>query len=164
MSATGLTAAERSAARAKVVRAAMLGYRNAPAIHYTQQASRWSGIDSRLRAYKKQFPRYADCSSFATWCLWDALKLHINEGLGDIVNGQRWRAGYTGTMLEHGHSIDRPSLAGDLIIYGRKGSTGAHVAISVGGRKAVSHGSEGGPYLVDYAYRPDIQDIRRVIR
>lgn len=164
MSATGLSARERVEARKKVVRAAMLGYRHAPAIHYTQSAARWQGIDRHLRSYKGRFPTQADCSSFATWVLWDALLKHINDGLGDIVNGQRWKAGYTGTILQHGQSISRPSLAGDLIVYGRRGSTGAHVAISVGGRKAVSHGSEGGPYLVDYQYRGDVQDVRRVIR
>ncbi|MFT4036377.1 MAG: NlpC/P60 family protein [Patulibacter sp.] len=164
MSATGLTAKERSAARAKAVRGGLLVIRNAPQIHYTQGAARWSGINAKRRAYKGEYPVYADCSSMGTWLLWDALKKHINDGLGDIVNGAAWRAGYTGTMIAHGKSVSASSLLpGDAIIYGAGGVT-KHVAISLGGRKAMSHGSEGGPYLVDYAYRSDILDCRRYIR
>lgn len=142
--------------------AALLGYHNAPAVHYTQGPSRWQGIDNHLRAWRGQYPNYADCSSYATWCLWQGLG-HFH--LDDIVNGADWRAGYTGTMLQHGRTVRGRLKVGDCVIYGQPGSTGAHVAIVVDSRArlVVSHGSEGGPYLIAYNYRGDIQSIRRYI-
>ena len=39
--------------------------------------------------------------------------------------------------------------------------TGAHVAIVIGKNKIVSHGSEGGPYVLRPDYRADISQVRR---
>lgn len=160
-SASGLSDKHRIRARDLAMEAAHLGLRNARAIHYTQGARRWDGINKNLKAWQGEFPTYADCSSFATWCLWNGLD---HYGVRDTVNGQNWRAGYTGTMLTHGKRVVHKDnwLRGDLLIYGR-GAPGAHVAIYIGGGKAISHGSEGGPYLVRWDYRRDLLAVRRCI-
>jgi len=148
-----------------------LGYRHRGSIHYTQQAARWQGINTRRRAGKGQYPNYADCSAYATWCLWNGL--YIPFGVRDTVNGAGWKAGYTGTMLEHGRRITNISKVrkGDCVIYGH-GFPGGHTAIVVGWSKkvsegghpmVVSHGSEAGPYYLPYNYRSDVMQIRRYI-
>jgi hypothetical protein len=159
-------------ARQRAANAAWLGYKHRDAIHYTQSAARWNGINHKLVAARGQFPDYADCSAFATWCLWNGL--YIPYGVRDTVNGSGWCAGYTGTMLQHGRVKTRLKdvRKGDCVIYGRKGTTGAHTAIVVGWNKrpsqgghpmVISHGSEGGPYYLAYNYRSDIMSIRRYI-
>jgi cell wall-associated NlpC family hydrolase len=161
---------QRSAARKAARQAAMLGINHAKAIHYTQGRSRWQGIADTRYAAKGEFPNYSDCSAFATWCLWNGLYVLYRQS--DVVNGANWRAGYTGTMLQHGRRVGdiRNILLGDLVIYGRPGSVGSHVAIVVQtgvpqghGVMVASHGSEGGPYYIRYNYRSDIQSIRRYI-
>lgn len=137
-------------------RAARLALAHAPEVHYTQGPSRWQGIAERLDASKGQFPRYADCSSFYTWCLWQLLK----DG-PDVVNGADWRAGYTGTLLAHGRTVYEP-FEGAAVIYGT-GFPGAHVAYAIGGGMVISHGSEGAPYLVPFNYRSDVLDIRAYV-
>ena len=160
-----LTQAERKRARRRAVNAALLGYRNRAAIHYTQSSARWSGIDNGQNAARGEFPRYADCSSFSTWCLWNALQLLYRKP--DVVNGARWRAGYTGTQVAHGRRVS-PSrmMLGDLVFYAGSGSTPTHVAIAVGKRDGrmmvVSHGSESGPLYVPWNYRRVVQ-CRRFI-
>ena len=166
-SVSGLNRDQRIRARDRTVAAALLALHNAPKIHYTQEAPRWEGINRRLNARLGQFPRNADCSSLATWCLWNGL--HVGFGLGDIVNGHNWTGGFTGTMLCHGKRVsDAASIQrGDCIIYGN-GGTGKHTAIVVGRAKdgtpmVVSHGSEPAPFYVKYNYRRDIMQIRRYI-
>lgn len=143
-----------------VVNAALLGIRNKAGIHYTQDSpARWSGIHDKLVAAKGQYPHYADCSSFATWCLWQVL------GSGpDIVNGTGWRSGYTGTLSQHGHSVSAASAqAGDLVFYGHPIY---HVAIVIGRKDGhlivASHGEESGPYVVRYDQWP-VNSIRRYL-
>jgi hypothetical protein len=131
--------------------------RNAPAVHYTQGPSRWQGITDRLHASRGLFPRYADCSSAYTWALWNLL----GDG-PDIVNGADWKGGYTGTLLAHG----RPSSEGHegaAVLYGRRGSTGSHVAYNLGNGQVISHGSEGGPYLLPIRYRSDLMAIKAYV-
>lgn len=140
------------------LQAAVLGLHHASTIHYTQEAARWEGIDRHKKAWRGEFPHEADCSSFATWCLWNGLD-HFHHS--DTVNGEHWRAGYTGTLLTHGKHISRP-LPGDLIIYG-SGWPGVHTAVYTGGGLVVSHGSEAGPFLLPYRYRSDVLAIRRYI-
>jgi cell wall-associated NlpC family hydrolase len=146
--------------RVRVVRAAMLGYKHAPKVHYTMGPRRWDGIMNRCRAHLGRFPRWADCSSYVTWCLWDALG-GPNAG-PDIVNGQSWKGGFTGTMKQHGRRVPgglANALPGDLVLYG--GGTGKHVTIVVGRNKVISHGSESGPFLVRPDYRSDVAEVRR---
>lgn len=153
---SGLNASERAKAREMVIQAAYLGLRHAKAVHYTQGARRWEGIAKKYRAWRGQYPKYADCSSFATWVLWQGLgHFHVR----DVVNGAGWLAGWTGTQLEHGKRVvhEKNIKHGDLALYN------GHVAICVGGGMVISHGSEGGPYLLPLHYRSDLQEVRRYI-
>lgn len=158
---SGLSAKHRIEARDLAVRAALLGLSNREVIHYTQGARRWEGISRDLKAYKGEFPHYADCSSFATWCLWNGLD---HFGVRDTVNGAGFRAGYTGTMLTHGKQVRNSAnwLRGDLFIYGH-GHPGSHVAIHIGGGIVISHGSEAGPFKLKWNYRSDLMQVRRYI-
>lgn len=161
-SVSGLSAPHRIRARDLAVRAAFLTLRHAPTVHYTQGPRRWDGINKDLKAYRNEYPRFADCSAFATWCLWNGLD---HYGVRDTVNGANWKAGYTGTMLSHGKEVKHRSnvLRGDCVLYGPKGSNGEHTAICVGGGKVISHGSEAGPFLLPIDYRRDVMCIRRYI-
>jgi hypothetical protein len=166
-SVSGLSKAHRIEARDRAVRAAMLGLDHRAELHYTQGPLRWQGIDKKYRSQVGQYPRYADCSSFATWCLWNGL--FVKFGVRDTVNGAAWRAGYTGTMLNNGKEVQHEYSVqrGDCVIYGR-GAPGVHTAIVVGRRTdgkimVVSHGSEPGPFYVPFDYRSDILSIRRYI-
>jgi hypothetical protein len=165
LSISGLPAPQRAEVRRRAVEAALLGHRNAAAIHYTQDwHRRWEGIARGLIAARGLYPRNADCSSFATWCLWNGL--HVRYGMRDTVNGQAWRSGYTGTMLANGKPVLRQQnwLLGDLFLYGvvtpmRR----QHVAIYVGDGWVISHGSEPGPFKLRWDYRRDVIGVRRYI-
>lgn len=169
------TAARRSAARDKIVKGALAALAQQGRMEYTQTARRWSGIAGGLRRYKGQTPPSADCTSLISWVYWDALKVEINRGLGDVLNGEQWRGGYTGTMLrgDHGKVIARgvaaarrvKLLRGDVVLYGVPGTTGKHGAIVVDPehRLCVSFGSQGGPYLVKLDYRADVMVVKRFI-
>ena len=126
-----LSRAQRIRARDRAAQAALLGLRNRGAIHYTQGPARWTGIARRRNSAKGQFPAYADCSAFTTWCLWNAL--YLTYGEPDHVNGARWQGGFTGTQIAHGRRF-APSklLPGDLVFYASSGSRPTHVAIVVG--------------------------------
>lgn len=166
MSISGLNTTQRLKARELAVRAAMLGLRRAPSLHYTQGGRRWDGISLDLKAFKGECPRYADCSSFATWCLWNGLD---HFGVRDTVNRAGWGSGYTGTMVQHGARVnaERNVLRADLALYGDPVGASGHVAIVVGHRngqiKVVSFGSEPGPFLLDAHYRADLKQFRRYI-
>jgi hypothetical protein len=164
-SVSGLSKRHRLEARSRVANAAWLAYNKRGVVHYTQTSKRWEGIDKHLNAKLGEYPKYADCSSFATWCLWNGL--YVPFKVRDTVNGAAWKAGYTGTMLNHGKEVKHLEnvLRGDCVIYG--GGVGKHTAIIVGVKNnrpmVISHGSEGGPYYVPYNYRPDINCIKRFI-
>ena len=87
-SVSGLSAHHRQQAKARTVQAATLGLHNAARLHYTQDGRRWRGIDAHKVAARGQYPTQADCSSFATWCLWNGL--FVPFGVRDTVNGARW--------------------------------------------------------------------------
>ncbi len=156
---SGLSARKRAVARRLIRQACLLMLHHAPAVHYTQTVSRWEGIVRKLRAWRGQFPSYSDCSSSATWILWQAYE---HFGLPDKLNGTQWQSGYTGTLSKHGKPIHSTPKIGDLVFYG-SGWPYEHVAVSLGGRVVFSHGSEGGPYLLDIDYRPDRREVRRYI-
>lgn len=168
-SASGLSLAHRIRARDRSVGAAVLAWHHAPQIHYTQGVQRWDGIHLHKNARIGQYPNFADCSAFVTWCLWNGLDL---SGLvsHDIVNGTNWAGGFTGTLLKHGKEVHHLASVqrADYIIYGN-GGTGEHTAICVGHRASdhkpmvVSHGSERGPLYLPYDYRSDIMCWRRAI-
>lgn len=156
-----ITPAERGYERSYAVQAAVVALNNRAAVHYTQGPRRWDGINRGLLAARGQYPSYADCSSFVTWCLWNGMRLHHRP---DTVNGQNWHAGYTGTLLKHGTHVtgEKNILPGDLALYGN-GWPGKHVAICIGGGLVISHGSEPGPYKLALHYRNDVMEIRRYI-
>lgn len=169
MTLSNLNPGQKMTARGIARHAALLGPKHTAEMHYTQLAARWSGINQRKLSEKGQFPQFADCSAFVTWCLWNALAVKFHQG--DIVNGEKWQAGYTGTMLDHGEPVRQLANVrwADAVIYGVPGSTGEHTAIVThvekGGRniKVVSNGSEAGPFWLPYNYRSDIMSIRRYI-
>ena len=162
-----MTKAQRRLARQAAANAAWLAYGHKASVHYTQGSNRWEGIRDTRYSARGQYPNYADCSAFATWCLWNGLYILYRKP--DVVNGADWRAGYTGTMLSHGRPIRhlKNVLTGDCVIYGNRGTTGKHTAIVVGRKDGVpmviSHGSESGPYYLPYNYRSDVLSIRRYI-
>jgi hypothetical protein len=163
---SGLPTKERIRARDLAVGAALLGLHHAPAIHYSQGAMRFDGIIHQAKAWRGQFPTALDCSAFVTWCLWNGLD-HFH--LRDIVNGAGWRAGYTGTLAEHGARVDGLALQrADVALYGRRWPF-EHTALVIGRDRThrrtlvISHGSEGGPYLLPIDYRADLAQVRRYI-
>jgi hypothetical protein len=158
---TGLNARDRIRARDLAVRAAALALNNASAIEYTMDARRWDPIKRHRKAFRGQFGHFQDCSSFATWCLWNGLD---HFGIADIVNGDSFHAGFTGTMTAHGHQVSRgDALRGDCVFYCKAGTREInHVALYVGGGMVISHGSEPGPNKLRMDYRP-IAQIRRYI-
>lgn len=148
-------------ARDMTMQAAALAMKNEPAVHYTQGGARWEGIDKHLKAWRGQYPRFADCSSFATWCIWNGLDhYHVR----DVVNNAGWKAGYTGTMLNNGWRVPggRQLMRGDCVIYGTRWP-GVHTALYIGGGKCISHGSERGPHLVGVNNGMPILGFRRYI-
>lgn len=159
--------AQRRRARLAAADAAWLAYNHRSRVHYTQGARRWEGIKDTRYSAKDQYPNYADCSAFATWCIWNGLYVLYKKK--DVVNAAAWKAGYTGTMIEHGKPIRyvKNVLTGDCVIYGSSRTNTKHTAIVVSKRNGVpmviSHGSEGGPYFLPYNYRSDIVAIRRYI-
>ena len=156
----GLNARDRIRARDLAIQAASLALRNHAAIQYTMDARRWDPIKRNRKAWRGEFGRFQDCSSFATWCLWNGLD---HFGISDIVNGQRWQAGFTGTMLDHGQRVARANvLRGDLLFYANAQRQINHVTIYIGGGMVISHGQEPGPVKVRMDYRPIVQ-IRRYI-
>jgi len=144
--------------RERAVRSAMLGVKHRDQITYTQGSARWDGIAHQRRAFKNGFPVQADCSSFVSWCLWDALG--GPKAGNDIINGANWTGGFTGTQCSHGKRIAfTDARPGDLLFY--RGANGAigHVTMYLGAGKAVSHGSDAGPQIVNPSYRP-IAEVR----
>ena len=168
-SASGLSTVHRVQARDRTVGAAMLALKHAPEIHYTQSPARWEGIAKHRNARLGEFPHNIDCSAFVTWCLYNGLVLS-GFTTRDIPNGANWTGGYTGTLLTHGKQVRHLENVqrGDYVIYGN-GGTGEHTALVVGRRKSdgkimvVSHGSEAGPFYLEYDYRRDIMQVRRSI-
>jgi cell wall-associated NlpC family hydrolase len=145
----------KTTARERAVRSAMLGVKHRDQIIYTQNPPRWDGINRVCRAFRGQFPRSADCSSFVTWCIWDALG--GPKAGPDRVNGANWRAGFTGTQTSHGKRVSmQDARPGDLVFYGSGGTIG-HVAMLVDDNKVVSHGSNPGPMVLAANYRPIVQ-------
>jgi cell wall-associated NlpC family hydrolase len=158
---SALDAARADVARDIVADAACLALSHAHEIRYVRGARRWEGIDRGLRASRGEYPRHADCSSFASWVLWQALS---HFGLGDTINGTNWQAGYVGTLLEHGRPVARhDARVGDLAFYQPDDSDHRHVAVCIGADLVISHGNDDGPRLLSLDYRRDMRSIRRYI-
>ena len=159
----GLTPEQQRAARKVIVAGCewMLGH--AAEVHYTEGPQRWSALAQRLRISERRFLTYGDCSSTATWLLWNGLT-HVVPGIGDIVNGENWTGGFTGTIARHGQLIpaDHAIKVGDLCLYGAPPSY-EHVTVALGGGLCFSHGSEAGPFKLHLDYRPDRGPTRRFL-
>lgn len=160
-----LTRSQRVHARNAAAGAALLAWRHRGNVHYTQGSRRWSGITGTDNAALGQYPNWADCSAFATWCLWNGLYLPFHKR--DVVNGLEWKYGFTGTQIKHGRRITGSQLRrGDLVFYATRGETPTHVAVCVGRKDGrpmvVSHGSEAGPLYLRWNYRRVIQCRRYV--
>jgi cell wall-associated NlpC family hydrolase len=160
------TPAKRLHARRMAVEAAALALHHAASVHYTQGARRWEGIDKKLRAYRGEYPKHADCSAFVTWCLWQP-GLHYD--LPDFANGQHWRAGYTGTLVNHGVRVTNDHyLLADVALYGDPFGSSGHTALLAGEVRGtpyvISFGSEAGPFFLPLRYRGDLLEVRRMIR
>lgn len=155
-----ITPIQRAQCQKLIARGCGLMLANPGAVHYTMGPQRWSGISNDRRISRNEFPRDSDCSSSATWLLWNALRVHL--GWGDVVNGANWNAGYTGTMLGHGRAVKENSAqVGDCAFYGAPGSSGSHVVVCLGGGVAFSHGSKQGPFKLGLHYRSDLMGFRR---
>lgn len=149
--AVGISPANRGELRRVIMRAAKLGVAEHARMTYTEGPLRWSGITHECRSILGEVPPDSDCSAFATWCYWDASRW---LKLPDIVNGDNWLAGYTGTMVQHGVEIPlADAQQGDLVFYGE--GIPFHVAIFAGrsalfdgGAQVVSMGRPGAPELV----------------
>jgi hypothetical protein len=153
-----------------VVASALQGASRAwePVIHYSQNANlRWRGIHFGWLAPHNQ-PDFADCSSYTTWLIWQALVRVKGSPGPDIVNGQNWQAGYTGTQIQHGRQVDfaHASPGRTLLFYGPRNSDPTHVVMFVGTLPGhgtncvVSHGQESGPSIARSNYRSDYKYAR----
>jgi hypothetical protein len=157
--AASLTPDQRASAQAVVLHGARLLLTHTAQVHYTQGPLRWEGITDKRYVRDERYPSYGDCSSTATWLLWNALFAHL--GMADVVNGEGWKAGFTGTMLQHGRAVSESAAeVGDAVIYGPAGP-GKHVTVCIGGGMVVSHGGPDGPFKLPLRYRSDVLSIRR---
>lgn len=152
---SGLSTAHRKIVRAAIHFALGLSVAHSAAIGYTQGSQRWEWFSHKISAAKGQFPRNLDCSAWATWILYQGLKIF---GVRDLVNGENWGGGFTGTMLNHGKLVKHRANVklGDLAIYN------GHVAVCIGGGYVLSHGSPG-IHKLEIDYRGDLICIRRYI-
>jgi hypothetical protein len=136
----------RDKTRAAIVANLLWGYAHRGDIHYRMSRP----VDGLHNKHK--LPLFTDCSGFVTDCyVWE--RLPNPNGDGALM--------YTGTLSQHGqfvHSIANAEPA-DLVIYGHKYPYD-HVAGYIGHGKVISHGSEGGPYLLPIDYRSDRNQIR----
>jgi Putative peptidoglycan binding domain/NlpC/P60 family len=134
--------AEPDTLRRKIAAAAHCGFVNRDEVHYTQEAgTRMDGILNERRP--PDFPRSADCSSFAIWCYWAAGAPDPNES--------GYSGGWSGSLLQRGRETNEPGV-GDIAFYGTSRSDINHVTVCVGNGRCVSHGQESGPTLLPLDY------------
>lgn len=131
------------AIRNRIVAYAIWGYNHRVEIHYVM----WRPMTHMDEL--EFLPVAEDCSAFAT-------KDYKFGGAPD-PNDLGYRGyGNTYEMRKHGRVVSIfQALPGDLVHYDGP----QHVAVYVGHSRVVSHGSEGGPYLLPYNYRP-VREIR----
>jgi hypothetical protein len=140
--------------RNKLYSTAVFAYQHAPRHYNNKDATlRVEGWAYRIRPPKMW--HYADCSGFCLWCCW------VN-GIGTNVVGPY--NGWTGSMRLHGRVVTlAAALKGDMVFYGSPPDY-HHVAIYVGNNRVISHGQEGGPFLLPIDYRTDRMAIRNYVK
>lgn len=154
------------AARKIVVKAALKAYRDhqgkmiysGPNTPQSVMAKRWEGIQKGIEL--PRVPKHADCSSLATWCLWNARE----EGATDPSDpdDQSWSWGTTFSMEPNGKKVSvAEARPGDLVFY--EGHVTVIVERSQGIPYVVSFGSQGGPYYERYNYRNDVTSVKDYI-
>jgi len=133
-----------SSPRDKILTAAWALYNQRAMETYTQDGRRWSGITGSV--CPPSAPPFSDCSSAVTWAYWTV----FGKG-SDFLNGQKWGAGYTGTLTNFGRVVQlADAKAGDLVFYGTCNGCISHVSIYVGDSMTISHGSDPvGYYKID---------------
>ncbi len=102
-SASGLSRHHRIQARHRVLQGAELMMGHRAAVHYTMGGQRWEGINQHLVAAHGHYPDHSDCSSSFTWLMWNGMFIPFKHH--DNVNGAHWKAGYTGTLAQHGRPV-----------------------------------------------------------
>jgi hypothetical protein len=86
---SGLSDAHAAHARRVIIKNAHNMVANKGRVHYSQGPDRWMGINRHLTHLRNQYPTRCDCSSTATWMLWDAMARPY--GVRDLVNHASWR-------------------------------------------------------------------------
>ena len=161
---SGLSAEHCAHSRKLIVMQAHMMVAHKNEIKYSQAADRMVGIRHGLTITKGEFPKTCDCSSTAYWMIWDSI--HRNYGVRDLVAHNNWITCYTGSQYKNGKAVvhDANLKIGDFIFYGDQGGgVPEHVAVYIGGGRVFSHGSMGGPYILDLDYRDDRCMSRRYI-
>lgn len=163
-SVSGLSVEHRQHARDLIIMQAHMMIAHKSEITYSQEANRNVGIREKLTITRGEFPKTCDCSSTAYWMVWDAIARPY--GVRDLVAHNHWVTCYTGSQYKNGKAVihDKNLKIGDFIFYGDQGGgVPKHVAVYVGSGKVFSHGSSGGPYILDLDYRKDRRMSRRYI-
>lgn len=163
-SVSGLSAEHRAGVRQLIAEEChwLLGHQ--AQLHYTQDGvRRWEAIKGDWRYTQGKHQKNGDCSSTHTQLVRVGLRHYGVQK--DLVNGEHWLWGYTGTIVAHGKPVQHVEnlRIGDSILYGSSIFETEHVATSLGGRLVFSHGSDAGPFLLDLDYRPDRVAMRRHI-
>jgi hypothetical protein len=140
-----------SSTRQHIAATAIYGYNHRWNMYYTMGPLRMQGVNRHMQP--PQYPTWADCSAYATWCYWVAGAPDPN-GRRFNYNGQ----GYTGTQVVNGMRVFVPQV-GDLAFYGH-GWPYTHVTICIGNGRCISMGSSAGPLLLPVLYRPDFSQYR----
>src|ERR1700752_518069 len=164
---SGLSDEHAAHARKLIVKQASMMVAHKDQVAYSQGGNRMVGVRRKLSIVKGKYPHTCDCSSTAYWMHFDAV--HRPFGIRDLLchaGGNPNATIYTGTMYRNGKPVQHDSnlKIGDLIFYGDPGGgIPEHVAVYIGGGKVFSHGSMGGPYILNMYYRPDRRMAKRYI-
>lgn len=155
-----------AAARKIVVKAALKAYQDhqgkmiysGPNTSASVMAKRWEGIDKGIEL--PRVPKHADCSSLATWCLWNARERGATDP--SHPDDQTWTWGTTFSMEPNGKKVSvAKARPGDLVFY--EGHVTIIVERSQGIPYVVTFGSQGGPYYEKYNYRTDVTSVKDYI-
>lgn len=140
----------------RLLAAAQILYNRRAIVHYTEGSERMWIVRNhyKLSTLGTMAQDWEDCSSTVTG-IYDVAELADPNDLH--FNGQGW----TGSLAENGVSITVAQASiGALYLYG-PGFPYKHVTMNVGADKAISMGSEPGPFILAPRYRSDLAEVRR---